>query len=133
MTTWPSPCVRPTASSHPTSSCTTLTAPASFAVGTLVFTDPASTTLAANTTYSLLITSPGGENVLLAATSSDDEDSGGATGWTIANAFHVEGCLERMDSSRTRALRITIKGTTVGTVTTSSDATLSALALDGCL
>ena len=46
---------------HPTATCTVLTAPPSFAAGTLVFRAPANTTLAANTTYSLLIASPGGE------------------------------------------------------------------------
>ena len=49
-------------SNHPTSDCTALTAPSSFAAGTLVFTAPANTTLAANTTYSLLVASPGGQS-----------------------------------------------------------------------
>ena len=67
-------------SNHPTSDCTALTAPPSFAAGTLVFRAPANTTLAANTTYSLLVVSPGGDNLALDATFSDNEDAGGATG-----------------------------------------------------
>ena len=47
-------------SNHPTSDCTVLTAPSSFAAGTLVFTAPDGTTLAATTTYSLLVASLGG-------------------------------------------------------------------------
>ena len=98
-------------SNHPTSSsCTALTAPSSFAAGTLVFTDPANTTLAANTTYSLLVTSPGGESVLLDATSSDNEDAGGATGWSIANTFDVKNASDVWVADNT-ALRITIEGT----------------------
>ena len=77
-------------SGYPTSSCTALTAPSSFASGTLVFTDPASTTLAATTTYTLLITSPGGESLRLTNTSSDAEETGAAAGWTIANTYHIK-------------------------------------------
>ena len=77
-------------SGYPTSSCTALTAPSSFASGTLVFTDPASTTLAATTTYTLLITSPGGESLRLTDTGSNAEETGAAAGWTIANAYHFK-------------------------------------------
>ena len=118
-------------SGYPTSSCTTLTAPASFAAGTLVFTDPASTTLAANTTYSLLITSPGGETVLLDATSSDDEDSGGAAGWTIANAFHSKNASNVWTATTTRALRITVKGTTLGTTPVTNTAATGEPSISG--
>ena len=97
-------------SDHPTSTCTVLTAPPSFAAGTLVFRAPANTTLAANTTYSLLIASPGGEWLLLDATDSDNEDAGGATGWSIANTFDVEDSPNTW-VARDLALRITIKGT----------------------
>ena len=97
-------------SDHPTSTCTVLTAPPSFAAGTLVFRAPANTTLAANTTYSLLIASPGGEWLLLDATDSDNEDAGGATGWSIANTFDVEDSPNTW-VARALALRITIKGT----------------------
>ena len=97
-------------SNHPTSDCTVLTAPPSFAAGTLVFRAPANTTLAANTTYSLLIASPGGEWLLLDATTSDNEDAGGATGWSIANTFDTETSSDTWVVSDW-ALRITIKGT----------------------
>ena len=97
-------------SDHPTSTCTVLTAPPSFAAGTLVFRAPANTTLAANTTYSLLIASPVGEWLLLDATDSDNEDAGGATGWSIANTFDVEDSPNTW-VARALALRITIKGT----------------------
>ena len=64
-------------SNHPTATCTALTAPSSFAAGTLVFTAPANTTLAANTTYSLLITSPGEPSRETGRiTTSDNEDAG---------------------------------------------------------
>ena len=103
-------------SGYPTSSCTALTAPASFAAGTLVFTDPASTTLAANTTYSLLLVSPGDDFLNLSVTPSDAEDTGGAAGWTIANAYDSKsGTVWETTASDTSFL-ITIKGT-LGTTT----------------
>ena len=95
-----------------TSSCTALTAPSSFASGTLVFTDPASTTLAATTTYTLLITSPGGQSLRLTNTSSNAEETGGAAGWTIANAYHFKNSANVWGPSGfTTSFLITIKGT----------------------
>ena len=98
-------------SGHPTSSCTALTAPASFAAGTLVFTDPASTTLAANTTYSLLLVSPGNDFLNLSVTSSDAEDTGGAAGWTIANAYDSKSGTVWGTTASDTSFLITIKGT----------------------
>ena len=98
-------------SGFPTSTCTALTAPGSFAAGTLAFTAPSNTTLDANTTYTLLITSPGGQSLNLGTTNSDNEDSGGATGWSIGNAWDF-----KIDSGNWaangvgRSLRITVKG-----------------------
>ena len=98
-------------SNHPTATCTALTAPSSFAAGTLVFTAPANTPLVANTTYSLLVASPGGQFLRLGITTSDNEDAGGATGWSIANAFDVESSPNVWTANGARSLRITIKGT----------------------
>ena len=110
-------------SNHPTSDCTVLTAPPSFAAGTLVFRAPANTTLAANTTYSLLVTSPGGEQVTLDATTSDNEDAGGATDWSIANTFDYKTSTNVWVNT-TRVLYITIKGT-LGTTTTNAAPTVA--------
>ena len=99
-------------SNHPTSSCTALTAPSSFAAGTLVFTAPANTTLAANTTYSLFVASPDGDSLRLDVTRSEDEDAGGATDWSIANSFHSE-LFPNTWIANSSALRITIKGTII--------------------
>ena len=106
-------------SSHPTSRCTALSAPSSFAAGTLVFTAPGSTTLAANTTYSLLMTAPGGA-VTLDATDSNGEDSGGAASWSIANALHYERTPNVWEALSDTSYRITIKGT-LGTTTVSTN------------
>ena len=97
------------ASDHPTSSCTDLTPPSSFAAGTVVFTPPDGTTLNANTTYALLVTNTA--KVRLDATSSDNEDVGGATGWSIANDFDHKSTSDVWVANGTRSLRITIKGT----------------------
>ena len=68
---------------RPTSTCTLLTVPSSFAAGTLVFTAPANTTLNPTTTYAVLI-APETATVSVSAVGSSDEDTGGAMGWTIA-------------------------------------------------
>ena len=115
-------------SGYPTSSCTALTAPSSFASGTLVFTDPASTTLAATTTYTLLITSPGGESLRLTNTSSDAEETGAAAGWTIANTYHIKNSANVWGPGGfTTSFLITIKGTlsTTNTAPTAADKTVT--------
>ena len=105
-------------SGYPTSSCTALTAPSSFASGTLVFTDPASTTLAATTTYTLLITSPGGQDLRLTDTGSNAEETGAAAGWTIANAYHFKSSSNVWGPTGFgTSFLITIKGT-LGTTNT---------------
>ncbi len=101
-------------SGYPTSTCTALTAPGSFAAGTLAFTAPSNTTLDANTTYTLLIESPGDEFLWLDSTTSDNEDAGGATGWTIADVFHVRiGGGSWSENSDGESIRIAVKGTVV--------------------
>ena len=110
-------------SGYPTSSCTALTAPSSFASGTLVFTDPASTTLAATTTYTLLITSPGGESLRLTNTSSNAEETGAAAGWTIANTYHIKNSANVWGPGGfTTSFLITIKGTLSTTNTAATGA-----------
>ena len=112
-----------------TSTCTALTAPSSFAAGTLEFTG--NMTLAANTTYTLLLTNPGGENVALGITNSNGEDTGGATGWSIDNAYDIKDTSGVWGTTTSgRSFRIAVKGTVVGT-TLSTDATLSDLELEG--
>ncbi len=112
-----------------TSTCTALTAPSSFAAGTLEFTG--NMTLAANTTYTLLLTNPGGENVALGITNSNGEDTGGATGWSIDNAYDIKDTSGVWGTTTSgRSFRITVKGT-VDATTLSTDATLSDLELEG--
>ena len=87
-----------TAQTHPTvtlhsgsatsAAVATLSAPAG-TVGTTTanytYTAPANTTLAASTTYYVLL-EDGGSTVNVRLTSSDNEDSGGATGWSVADS-----------------------------------------------
>ena len=92
----------------PTSDCTALTPPSSFAAGTLAFTAPTDMTLEldADTTYALLITS-GTEQLKLSTTLLDGEDAGAAAGWSIGDGHH-RNFFGWSASSHT--LRITIKG-----------------------
>ena len=97
---------------RPTSTCTPLTAPSSFAAGTLVFTAPANTTLDPTTTYAVLMTPSAG--VSLPSVGSDDEDTGGAMGWTIANTHQFRNFNNQWINSTSgggRSLKIAIKGT----------------------
>ena len=102
------------ASGNPTNTCTDLTAPSSFAAGTLSFTAPADTDLAAGTTYAVVINPSTG--VELRGTLSDDEDAGKAQGWSIANArqHHAGGTIWSNDS-QSRAFRIAIHGSATDT------------------
>ena len=75
------------ASGNPASEVADLTPPSSFAAGTLTFTAPANTTLAASTTYTVRIVNSVGGTVTIDTTTSDDEDPGGATGWSIADSL----------------------------------------------
>ena len=91
-----------------------LTAPGSFAAGTLNFTAPASITLDASTTYVVLIT-PTVESASLKfdTTDSNNEDANGADGWSIGTAAHSwspGGNWKTLSSGE--AIRIAIKGTT---------------------
>ena len=98
----------------PTSTCTALTPPGSFAAGTLTFTAPAGTILAASTTYALKVTSPGDELLSLLRIQSDAEDTGGADGWTIADnyIFNTSGMWEHTTSGY--SLQIRVNGTAAG-------------------
>ena len=62
-------------SGYPTPSCTPLTAPSSFAAGIVVFSAPNDHSLGANTSYTLVIGSPGEQTLRLDATRSADQDS----------------------------------------------------------
>ena len=72
----------------PTSTCTNLTAPSSFSAGTLTFAAPANTTLTANTTYAIRITT---SNKALGTTNSNNEDRVRAAGWSIGNTIQARG------------------------------------------
>ena len=97
---------------YPTSTCTALTPPDSFAAGTLLFTAPAGTILTPSTPYVVVIGSPGGEKLEMSMTDSDDEDDHGEDDWTIAGVYHfelVEGLwinfLRRLTAYRSHGLR----------------------------
>ena len=97
----------------PTSTCTAFTPPSSFAAGTLEFTG--SMRLAASTTYTLLIATPGGETLDLDTTISDGEDTGGATGWSIDDAYDAKNASGVWGTTASgKAFRIAVKGTVGG-------------------
>ena len=114
---------------NPSSDCTDLTSPSSFAKGTLNFTAPANTVLAKDTTYAVVITPvvPTGEMsaplVGFSRATSDAEDAGAAAGWSIADSYQVDDSGWGIDGSAYE-LVIAVKGSAVaGTETPDTDET----------
>ena len=98
------------ASNFPGSTCTALTAPSAFPSGTLVFTAPAGTTLSSGTTYTVVAT-PAGTTLRLDATTADAEDTGGAPGWSLADAYDWRNSSNTWTTTGTgKSLRVAIKG-----------------------
>ena len=102
-----------------------LTSPGSFAKGTLAFTARANTLLEADTTYAVLIQSPGGQELKLAATQSDLEDFGGAAGWSIVDGHDYRHGGTQWTSLTLNALRITVKGSAASFIAANAAPTAS--------
>ena len=100
-----------TNSGVPVSEFAALTPPSSFAKGTLTFTAPANTTLAASTSYTVVIVNSIAD-VTLDTTTLDGEDSGVAPGWSIGNALRTQVNSSTWSLHSREAIRIAIKGST---------------------
>ena len=107
-----------------------LTAPSTFAAGNLAFTAPSGATLDADTTYTVKLVAPSGTAVTLKRTSTvnPDEDSGAAAGWSLADTYQFfetsSGAFTPSSSNKPMLIAVH------GTITSSSDATLSALTIN---
>ena len=99
------------ASGNPDAEFAALMPPSSFAKGTLTFTAPADTTLAASTTYTVLII-VSSATVRLDTTTHDGEAAVVAQGWSIGNSFHYQNSDEPWYSHESDSIRIAIKGST---------------------
>ena len=99
-------------SGNPTTSCTDLTVPRSFAKGLLSFTAPPGTTLAGGrTNYMVVISSPGEDSVRIDATRSDGFDSSAVeSGWSIATRTRIKDTNGWRNVNGNR-IRIAILGT----------------------
>ena len=113
----------------PTSTCTDLTPPDSFAVGAMSFTPPAddTLTLTKDTTYAVVLTTPQHGDYLSqgwSATDATGEDTVSAAEWSIADGHLLRTSQSEVATwSSTRGvqpLRIAIRGTTVGGTTPST-------------
>ena len=71
----------------PTSTCTELTRPGSFAAGSLEFTYDGFLILSANDNYLAVFKQDGSENVTLDSTTNSGEDATGLSDWSIKNKF----------------------------------------------
>ena len=119
-----------TANEFPTTTCTALTAPASFA-GNVIFSH-AGLALSANTNYVVVITQRGTGSVELNSTPSGGEDTSlGLSDWSIKNKFYWRsGITWMLKSGSDEALRIIVRGY-VGVSADATDATLNALSVSG--
>ena len=99
-----------TANEFPTSTCTALDAPMSFAAGNLEFTE--SLTLSANTNYVVVVKPRAGANVAIDSTTSGGEDSTSIdTMWSIKGYFYWNNSGTWTNQSGTNeALRIIVSG-----------------------
>ena len=128
---------------EPTSTCTDLTPPVPFAVGTMSFTAPADIPLTNYTTCAVVVTAfatntPGPSDMWtgvaqgwgIAYTGGEDADPAPAAGWSLSDKNHFVGKEGTPGNwiDTTAELRIAIKGY-AGGGTLSTDATLSALSL----
>ena len=75
-----------TAGGAPNEKVADLTAPATFSAGTLTFTAPANTRLAANTTYALVV-STSGSRIMVTTTASNNEAA--SAGWSIGDVYRI--------------------------------------------
>ena len=99
-------------SNAPTTSCTDLTPPTSFAAGQLVFNSPSNQTitLAKATTYALVFSAAAGTTVTLPATDVDVEDPTTLPGWYIRNKSQLFSNNQWMDRGYDVSYLIAIKG-----------------------
>ena len=98
---------------NPTTTCTDLTAPDSFAAGSLFFTAPTDPVLALSSgeNYAVVFKTPGGETVVLDSTESNGEDASSLSGWSIRDRSKWKsGADSWSDNDAAEAIRITING-----------------------
>ena len=118
-----------TANEFPTSTCTTLTRPASFTAGSLEFTH-AGLALSASSNYVVVITQDGSESVTLDSTTATGEDSTGLTGWSIKDYFYWNDGTWQNEDGENEALQITVNGYERATAPTVTGVAITSLSVD---
>ena len=104
-----------------------LNVPSSIPAGTVAFTAPANTVLAADTSYFVAIGAPDGTRGTITFTNSDNEQK--ATGWSIANNGYTSAPSwgSTWSALRANALCIRVNGTPVSTKTYAIQSSASAI------
>ena len=98
---------------YPTSECTDLMPPDTFAAGTMSFAAPENITLSKGTTYTVVLTRVS-SRFGFSPTTSDNEDGGKATGWSIRNEYDfVRSGETAWNQHANKSARIAINGTAV--------------------
>ena len=109
-------------SGHPGTVVHTLTTPASISTPVTTFTAPSGTTLAAGTTYYVVISTTG-SGINLSRTNATAEDTGGVSGWSIADSHSFFGSGTWVTT--TSPLRMRVNGAAATTSTGIWSATLT--------
>ena len=105
-----------------------LVSPTEFAAGHSFFEAPAGTTLAASTSYVLLVwTHLGGASHRLQRTASDNEDTDALTDFSIANVFYRGADLANLSANSTNALEIAVYGGLSATAATVATCRVAAM------
>ena len=119
-------------SDEPGALVATLTNPDTLTANSLnTFTAQAGTTLAASTTYWIVVNENIADSADRASVSVDArDDQTGETGWSIGDGVYYKDSASDDWSTSSSSLIIAIRGTSGGTTTLSTDATLSGLALE---
>ena len=94
-------------SGHPGTVVHTLTTPASISAAVTTFTAPSGATLAASTTYYVVISTTG-SGISLSRTDATAEDTGGVSGWSIADSRRFFGAGGW--NTTTRPIRMRVNG-----------------------
>ncbi len=96
---------------QPTTPCTGLNPPDSFAAGTLTFTAPSGLELDARAHYAVTMRTPNDSgDVAMSGTGSTDQDSSSLIGWTIRDRFHHRPSSSWNNASSNMAFRLAVKG-----------------------
>ena len=95
---------------HPTSSCTLLTRPDSFARGRLTFTPPGGLHLNADATYAVVFRRLGSAQTHISVTDQTTDDTRSLNDWSLRDSMHWNNSGTWQETGETRVIRLSLRG-----------------------